>query len=712
VDLNKAIQSAVGYYQTGNFYQAVYVCEEILKNQPDNFITLQLLSMLYYHLKEYESSMHYIKQALRINPNDADANYNLGNIFKEKKHLEESIACYQKALQADPNFAEAYCNLGSVHEKNRQIDKAIACYQKALQINPRFAEVNYNLGGIYGEKGELDDAIACYKKALQINPNFAAAYMNLGSIYGERQKGQLDEAIACYQKALQINPNFAEAYLSLGMTFKNYGKWREAITAYDNAIFLRPNYAMAYWARCMAHIPIMFQKESDIEDARNRYYEELLKLRELITPQEIERWAEAVGSDQPFYLAYQGFNDRELQSIYGDMVCRIMSLRYPQFAQRPRMPTCFSGEPLRVGIVSGYFHYHPNWKVPIKGWVENIDKHRFKLYGYYTGTIKDNITENAEKYFTRFVKDIYSFEEMCEIIHDDDLHIIIYPETGIDAMTVKLAALRLAPIQCTSWGHPNTSGLPTMDYFISGDLIESAEADNYYTEQLIRLPNLSIYYTPWEIPATEVNRDAFGLRRKAVLFHCCQSLFKFLPQYDIVFARIAQEVEDCQFIFASHPQSSFITEQIRSRIYQAFNRFNLNAEDYVVFLPFLGMNLYEALNCISDVFLDPIGWSGCNSVLEAINRNLPVVTYPDKFMRSREGSAILTMMGLTEIIPQSVDDYIKIAIRLGKDFEWRRFISEKIAQNKHLLYRDRTSIIALEIFIEQSVAKSLKSDNQ
>jgi protein O-GlcNAc transferase len=671
MDLNRAIQSALGYYQTGNFYQAVYVCEEILKNEPENFITLQLLSMLYYHLKEYESSMHYVREVLRINPNDADANYNLGNILKEKNQLDKAIDSYKKALQLDQGFAEAYCNLGCVYEK----------------------------------KGELDEAIDSYKKALQINPNFAEAYLNLGSIYGERQKGQLDEAIACYRMALQINPNFAEAYLSLGMTLKNYGKWREAITAYDNAIFLKPNYAMAHWARCMAHLPIIFQKESDIEDARNHYYEELLKLRELITPQEIERWAEAVGSDQPFYLAYQGFNDRELQRLYGDMVCRIMSLRYPQFAQRPRMPTCFSGEPLRVGIVSGYFHYHPNWKVPIKGWVQNIDKHGFKLYGYYTGTTKDNITKNAKKYFTRFVEDIDSFEEMCKTMHDDNLHIIIYPEIGIDAMTVKLAALRLAPIQCTSWGHPNTSGLPTIDYFISGDLIESAEADNHYTEQLIRLPNLSIYYTPWEIPAAEVNRDTFGLRRKAILFHCCQSLFKFLPQYDIVFARIAQEVEDCQFIFSSHPQSSFITEQIRSRIYQAFNRFNLNAEDYVVFLPFLDMSLYEALNCVSDVFLDPIGWSGCNSVLEAINRNLPVVTYPDKLMRSREGSAILTMMGLIEIIPQSVDDYIKIAIRLGKDSEWRRYISEKIAKNKHLLYRDRTCIIALENFIEQSVKK-------
>lgn len=675
VDLKKAIQSAVELYQNGNFNQAINICQEILTYQPENLITLHLLSILYYHLKEYDSSMHYIRHILQINPNDADANYNLGNIFKEKKQFNEAINSYKKALQLNTGFAEAYFNLGCVYEN----------------------------------KGLFDEAIDSYKKALRVNPNFTGAYFNLGCIYGE--KGELDAAIDNYKKVLQINPNFAEAYLNFGMTLRNYGKWREAVTAYDNAIFLKPTLAMAHWARCMAHLPMIFQKESDIEYSRKQYYKELLKLKELITRQENERWAEAIGCDQPFYLAYQGSNDRELQQIYGNMVCRIMAIKYPQFSARPRISTYFPREPLRVGIVSGYFHYHPNLKVPIQGWVENIDKHRFKLYGYYTGTIKDKFTENARKYFTRFVEDVNSFEEMCRTIKDDDLHLIIYPEIGIDAMTVKLAALRLAPIQCASWGHPNTSGLPTIDYFISGDLIEPEEADNHYTEQLIRLPNLSIYYAPWELPCAEVSRETFGLRNKAVVFHCCQSLFKFLPQYDIVFVRIAQEIDDCQFIFSSHPKSSFITEQIRSRIYQAFDRFNLNADDYIVFLPFLDMSHYEAINCISDVFLDPIGWSGCNSVLEAINRNLPVVTFPSKLMRGREGFAILTMMGLIEIIPQSIDDYIKIAIRLGKDSEWRHYISEKIATKKHLIYHDRTCIGALENFIEQSVKKMSNIEN-
>jgi protein O-GlcNAc transferase len=683
------------------------LCKGILDKQPQDIATLEMLSTIYYRLNQYDLSKYYIEEVLKIEPDDAYANYNLGNIFRGKRQLDEAISCYRKALQFAPGMAEAYINLGSIYREKGQLDEAIFCYQSALETNPLFAEVHFNLGYIYEMKGQVDEAYASYQKALDINPRFTEAYLNLGNIYGE--KGHFNDSLSCYQKALDINPHFERAYLNMAMTLRNYGKWREAITAYDKAIAVKPGYITARWARCMAHLPMIFQNEDEIQTTRDAYHKELLKLEEHIplqTQQEIQEAAEAVGSDQPFYLAYQGLNDRDLQKLYGKLVCRIMSMRYPEYAHRPKMPNYSSGEPLRVGIVSGYFHYHPNWKIPIKGWVENLDKDRFRLYGYHTSTTKDGITEDAKKHFTRFIEDVYSFEEMCKTIHDDNLHIIIYPEIGIDEMTVKLAALHLAPVQCASWGHPNTSGLPTIDYFISGELIESAEADNHYTERLIRLPNLSVYYTPWEIPPAEVNRDTFGLRRKAVLFHCCQSLFKFLPQYDIVFVRIAQEVGDCQFLFSSHPKSSFITEQFRSRIYKAFARFKLNPEDYVVSLPSLDRSHYEAINCISDVFLDPIGWSGCNSVLEAINRDLPVITFPSKLMRGREGSAILTMMGLTEIIPQSVGEYVTQAVRLAKDSEWRQYISQKIAKNKHLAYRDRKCIVALENFIEQTVEKS------
>lgn len=615
----------------------------------------------------------------------------------------------QIILKKQPNDSEVLYFLGLIYAEQKNLDLAIQYIKRSLQFNSVNADAYFALGIAMQQKGLTEEAMSHFQKAINLNPNNSEAYNCMANSLEE--KGQLDEAIANYQKALQLDPTNTNAYYRLGNTLKKYGKLDEAIVAYNTAIKYKSDYIAAYWARCMAQIPIIYPDESSIQISRERYYKELLNLREIIklnNPQEIEAAAEAVGSHQPFFLAYQGLNDRELQQLYGDLVCKIMSLRYPQFANPLVMPPFSPEEPLRIGIVSRFFYLHSNWKLRIKGWIENINKQRFIFYGYYTGKIKDDQTAIARQNFYRFVEDINSFEELCETIRRDSLHVLICPEIGMDPVTLRLSALRLAPVQCTSWGHPETSGLPSIDYYLSSDLMEPSDAENYYSERLIRLPNLSVYYTPLNITQVEASRKSFGLRSNSILYFCGQSLFKYLPQYDDIFPRIAKEVRNCQFLFISNPSSNFITEQFRSRLSNIFNRFNMNVDDYVVFLEPLQPYEFYAINHLSDIFLDTIGWSGCNSTFEAITHNLPIVTLPGEFMRGRHSSAILTMMGVTETIASTTDEYIELAVRLGLDSEWRKQISDKTSANKHLVYRDKTCITALEDFLERVVKEKLK----
>ena len=383
------------------------------------------------------------------------------------------------------------------------------------------------------------------------------AYYNLGTIF--QSKKQLDEAVLCYKKALELNPRLADPYYNMGLAFQEQGKQPEALDAYDKALLSQSVFHAGAMGKVYCANPCYLFRYFGYRASRANYRRELIKFRDTIsldTPQEIEAAAESIGKQQPFFLAYQGLNDRELQQIYGNLVSKIMSLRYPHFAERPPMPSISPDEPLRIGIASGFFYYHAVWKIPIKGWIENLNKDRFRLYGYYTGQKKDKETDIARKCCSKFVENIVSFEELCHTIRRDNLHILIYPEIGMDPTTLKLAALRLAPVQCTTWGHPDTSGLPSIDYFISGDLMEPPDADDHYTEKLVRLPNLSIYYTPPEIKHAELSRKTFNLRPKSVLYHCCQSLYKHSPQYDEIFPRIAQQVGDCQFLFVSYPNVS------------------------------------------------------------------------------------------------------------------------------------------------------------
>jgi protein O-GlcNAc transferase len=701
--IKEILQFALERHQTGNFKQAEQSYKKVLKKQPNNFDALHMLGVLCSQIGHHNAAIQYIEKALKFNTNSYFANFNLGKVFSDLKKYDKAIEYYQKAVQLKTDYSDAYYSLGNAYENIGQLQKAIDSYQNVLVIDPYNVYANYNIGSILLNRGHLDKAILYFRKAVQLNPNFAEAYNNLGRVL--QQKGQFDESIDNYKKAININPKYASAYINLGSAINDKGKSDEAMTVFDKAILIDPYNFRARFAKCILQLPIIYSEYSHIQICRDHYFDELIKLQDSFSSDDLENInsaADAIGSQQPFYLAYQGLNDRELQHSYGNLICRVMALKYPRFANRPIMPSYLYGEPLRIGFVSGFFYLHSNWKIPIKGWIENIDKNRFDLYGYYTGKIKDEATEDAKLSFTRFIDDIYSFEELCKAIRKDNLHVLIYPEVGMDPMTVKLAALRLAPIQCTSWGHPETSGFPTIDYFLSSDLMEPDDADDHYTEKLIRLPNLSIYYTPLDFPPADINRETFGIRQKSVLYLCCQSLFKYLPQYDEIYPRIAKEVGDCQFLFISH-KSNYVTEQSRQRIYQAFEKFGLRADNYIVFLPRLDIGQYNEINSLSDIYLDSIGWSGCNSTFEAISYDLPIVTLPGELMRGRHSAAILRMMGMQETIVSSLDKYVETAVRLGVDSEWRKQISEKIANNKQHIYRDMKCITALEHFLERAV---------
>jgi protein O-GlcNAc transferase len=741
MNIDESIKAALEHLRSGNLQRAEEIFLAILKERPHDSQLLYFLGVAYYQLQKYDLSIEYIRKSLAGRP-DAEAYNVLGNAYRRAAQDDAALLCYQKALQINPNLVESYNNLGILLLGRKQLDAAISCFQKALQINPDSSDVYFNLGNCFQEKGAFDEAITYYHKALSYNPYDAEAYDNLGVIFQEKEQfdkamayyqkaieinpdtaetynnigiilkkmGEIEESLHCFNKAIEMNRDYTDAYINLGVLLQEEGRHREAIAAYDMILARNPKLIKVLWGRCFAQLPVIHHDYSDIEIARKQYSADLIKLNEAIslkTIQDISDADEAVGSQQPFYLAYQGFNDRDLQRFYGAMVCRIMASRYPQFSQRPVLKPPSSGETIRVGVVSGYFHDSSMWKIPIKGWIENLDKRRFSLYGYYTGRKKDRETEGARKHFTRFVEDVYSFETLCQTILTDNLHIIMFTEIGQDRETLRLAGLRLAPVQCCSaLGHPETSGLPTIDYSISSDRMEPPDADDHYTEKLVRLPNLSFYYTPLDIPVIDTERDIYGLRSSSVLYLCCQSLYKYLPQYDELYPRIAQRVGDCQFLFISHEHVP-VTEQFRERLRDIFKKYKVNDSDHVIFLPRLSAPEFNAINNLADVFLDSIGWSGCNSTFEAIACNLPVVTLPGVLMRGRHSAAILNIMGVKETVASTMDEYIELAVRLGNDAEWRQQISEKIAENKHRIYKDWACIAALEEFLEKAVREPL-----
>jgi len=635
------------------------------------------------------------REALRLRPNYPEAHYNLGNVLYALGRPAEAEASYREALRLRPNLPEAHYNLGNTLYDLGRPAEAEASYREALRLRPNDPEAYNNLGNALRDLGRPAEAEASYREALRLRPNYPEAHNNLGSALCDL--GRPAEAEASTERALALKPDYAEALYARGTSLHALNRWRESIACFERLLSLKPDDLATKLALCMAELPILYADEAEIAERRASYAARLKSLAAQVADMpHAAALADklGIGARQPFYLAYQGRNDRDLQAIYGALACRVMAARYPPVALPPPPAP---DERVRVGIVSGYFRRHSGWRV-FRGWLEQLDRSRFRLFGYHVGAESDAEAGRVRSLCDRFVQGPLSIERWRQEIAADAPQVLIYPEVGMSPISAKLAAQRLAPVQCNSWGHPETSGFPTLDYFLSSDVMEPPDAQQHYSEKLIRLPNLSVYCEPIEPPVLASERAAFGMRPSACIYWCPQSLFKYLPQHDPVFPRIAREAGDCQFLFFEFPG---VTDLFRLRLERAFGQFGLRAEDHCLILPRLEYGRFLAAAGLSDVFLDSIGWSGGNTTLDALVYDLPIVTLRGDLMRGRQSAGMLDMMGMTATVCESIEEYVGLAVGLARDLAWRVEVKHMIATRKRAVYRDGTCIAALEEFLDQ-----------
>jgi protein O-GlcNAc transferase len=728
----QTLAAAMVHHRAGRLAEAERLYRSVCDSDPDNARALHLLGVLAHQLGRPDAAS-LVGRAVQLDPAFAEAHNDRGVILAANGLLSDATSCFERAVALNPAYLEARNNLGrglrslgrlveavtqfelvlksapdspgahfnlaSVLELVGQKVNAEKQYRSAISLRPDFVDAHLHLASLLQSLDRLPEALFHAERAVELRPDSAGARNNLGNIL--RTMGRRGDAITQYQTALRIDPKLFMAHYNCGVALRGEARIAEARTHFARAHALKPDFLEAELALCMAELPALYEDESNLAERRDAYASSLARLcTDVESAPAPAVLAEAIGSHQPFYLPYQGCNDRELQVLYGSLVCKIMAARYPTpVLPNPPGPH----EPIRLGIVSGFFRQHSNWKIPVKGWLKMLDRDRFHVSGYYTSAERDDETDVAESLCDRFIQGPLSLDAWRRALLGDAPHVLIFPEIGMDKVSAQLAAQRLAAVQCASWGHPVTSGFPTIDYFLSSDLMEPAGAAAHYSEQLIRLPNLSIYYEPADVPPISIDRAELGLRADAVVYWCSQSLPKYLPQFDGVFARIAAEVPDCQFTFIEFGGGSGVTEIFRTRLERAFKAIGLSAKNHCVFLPRLAPDRFVAAIGQCDIVLDSIGWSGCNSILESLAHNLPIVTLAGEMMRGRHTAAILDMMDVRETMARTIDEYVSIAGFLGRTTAKRTELSAEIASNRHRVYRDRACIVALQTFLDRAI---------
>lgn len=555
--------------------------------------------------------------------------------------------------------------------------------RRAAALRPDFAEAHFNLGSACRDLGRLESAAEAYRRAAELKPDAADAWLSLGATL--RELGRHEEAIAALKRAVALNPALADAYQELGNACTALGEWREAIEHFRAALAANPANAAARWAAAMAQIPAIPASEAERAAQREAFAAALADLEAALRGRR-DAYA-AVAVHQPFYLAYDETDNRELLARYGRLSAELMRAWQEGAGLAPPPPRAAAErDPVRVGIVSAQVRDHSVWTALARGWMQALDPARFELHVFSLGGRSDAETRAAAARADEFHTGPRPFQAWARLIHESELDVLVYPEIGMDATTAKLAALRLAPVQATSWGHPQTSGLPTIDYFLSAEGLEPPGAEAHYTEKLVRLPGLGVYLPrPGALPSTPVQVDGEG-----PLVLCPGTPFKYAPRFDGVLAEIARRLGKCRLVFFT-ARPAALSEKLRARLERA----GLDFERHARFLPWLPPAEFRGLMAAADLYLDTIGFSGFNTALQAVESGLPVVTREGRFMRGRLATGILKRIGLEELVAADETAYVELAVRAARDSARLR---QAIEARRDALYEDEAPVRALEAF--------------
>ena len=436
----------------------------------------------------------YIK-ALSLDGNCIEALYNLGVIHHRTGDIEQAVRLYEQALAIKPDFVQALFNLGHALSDLNRIEPSMAAYQKVLELEPDTVSALYNLAGINQSMGQTATALDLYRKVLEQDPDHVQSLNNMGVLY--RDDDRLEQARACFEKVLNREPGFVQALYNLGIVYQKEGDYEQGLAYYQKALALNPDYMPARWLHALS-LPMFYDNAAQIDAARRRFSDNLDTLvREipLRTPEQKHNALEGIGSTTHFYLQYQGRNDIDLQKRYGRFVCGVMAANFPDLSETIPMPAVETDAKIRIGYVSSLMYSH-TIGIFLLGWLENSSRDRFEISCYHVGARTDDLTRRIMRASNHFHHLPGNVEAAARRIKSDRLHLLVHTDVGMNPATLQLAALRLAPVQCKGWGHPVTTGLPTMDYYLSSDLMEPEEARSHYSETLVRLPDLALCYKP------------------------------------------------------------------------------------------------------------------------------------------------------------------------------------------------------------------------
>ncbi len=646
------------------------------------------LGLLLRSIGDQDGSIARFETGLNGHPNDPTLLYNHAMTLQLAGRLSDAIAGYDAVLAQIGGFTDAHNNRARAWHQLGRYDKATRGFRRVLVAEPGYAIAWNNLGVTARETEASAAASTAFKHATVLDPGYGEAHSNLGTV--EWALGRADDAIKSYRTALERRPDLVDAGLNLASALATQGHFEDSIATYDAIADHNPADSRIRVRRAFA-LPEVYGTGQEITEARARINAFLDS--DVAAQTVFDDPVTDVGAAN-FRLVYQGFDDRSL----AEKIARFYRRSCPRLSWTA--PHCRDGDRKspgrrpRVGICSKYLNRHTIGLL-FEGVIQRLAaRGGIELVILRAPGRIDDVSKRIDDAADAVIRLPADLARAQEIIAGAELDILLYTDIGLEPLTYFLAFARLAPIQWVTWGHPVTTGLDSLDGYLSADAFEPSNGEAHYTEGLRRIRNILMRYHPPTVDP-DLSISEFGLNPGRTSYVCPQNLFKLHPDFDAWLGGILRADPQGRVVLVESAMAGW-TEQLRARLSRTLG----DVMDRVSFIPFLPTQRYFRLLVAADVILDPIHFGGGFTTFHALSLGTPVITARGDFQRSRFASGAYRTIGVEDLVAENRNDYVERAVALGQDPGARIRLSGRIRQAARALQdRDEPADELYDLFL-------------
>ncbi len=698
-DADVLLAQGIELHQGGRLAEAEEVYQQLLAIAREHPGALHLLGVIRQQQGRHDEALALIARAIAGDPRLAVYHNNHGAALLSLGRAEEARESFERAIAIRPRYADALANLGMAEAMLDRLERAMERLEEALAIDPQHRDARKRMVRLLERTGRNQEAVRMAQETAGEVPSLRTI-TDVGNAL--LAAGQTEDAAEAYRKAIRFyldarrgepparqDEDLAKTHYNLALACDEIHHSAEAQTHFERAAALSPKRTL--W-RLRAAIcgPVVFEDQREIDD----YCAGVERSIHLAPPDASGALDEIVqaAAFPGFAFSYHGRNQRRLKEQFA-------AIYEPWFRDMPACAGSGNRDRLRVGILVTRRHEGMFLK-SMRGIVERLDAERVEPVVLGSRAIVKTIQAGIHRPGLRVVPFDDSLPDAARQIREVQCDLIYYWEVGSDSMNYFLPFGRLAPVQCTGWGSTITSGVPSINYFMSSELVESPDSQDQYTERLWKSRTLFRYQDrlPPTRPATP---GEFGLPEGRRLYLCPQNPLKLHPDFDALAAGIL--AADPKGLIVLAVRQGHVADLLRRR----FAR-RIPQADRIVFVPRQSFDDYCRLLQLADVVLDPPHYGAGSTCYDLFSYNLPVVTWPGELIVGRVTQGCYRKMGVMDLVVDSAEKYVAKAVQVATDRDYRRHVVERIAASSEALFNDLEAVRECERFFTEATADALQ----